>query len=313
MPETCPSLSLVIPLYRTGEGVADLLSALRDLPVPGGYEVVLVDDGSPDDTAERCRRLLPELPYPATLVCHMRNFGEHHAILSGLRHACGDFAVTMDDDLQNPPEEALRLHAHCRDHGFDVVFSCYETKQHHWFRNLGSRLVNWCISRLIDKPSDLYLSSFRCLAGVLYRQVADYAGPYPYVDGLILNSTQRIGTLQVRHEERAAGRSGYNLRRLVRLSLAAFTGFSYRPLRFATVGGFFLAACGGVGIAVVLAEALLFDANVRGWPSLMVALLFFSGVQLAVMGMLGEYVGRTWLTVNHKPQSVLRDVVKNGR
>ena len=170
---------------------------------------------------------------PLTYVEHARNFGEHNAVMTGLRHARGAYVITMDDDLQNPPEEVVRLYDHARLGNWDVVYTRYGVKQHAGWRNLGSRFANAVADRLLDKPKGLYLSSFRCMSAFVVQSVTRYQGPYPYVDGLIMQVTQRIDSIEVRHLPRIEGRSNYNLARLVRLWLNLATSFSLAPLRLA--------------------------------------------------------------------------------
>ena len=142
---------------------------------------------------------------PITYIEHARNFGEHNAVMTGLRHARGRYVITMDDDLQNPPEEVIRLYDHARLGNWDVVYTRYAVKQHAGWRNLGSRFANAVADRLLDKPKGLYLSSFRCMSALVVRSVTRYHGPYPYVDGLIMQVTQRIDSIEVRHLPRARG------------------------------------------------------------------------------------------------------------
>lgn len=308
---TAPLLSIVVPLYRSADSVERLLRELGALQVEGGCEIVLVNDGSPDNTAELVERLMKTTNRATTLVKLSRNYGEYNAVMAGLHHVRGQYVVTMDDDLQNPPTEALRLLQHARDGGYDVVYSYYAEKQHHWFRNLGSTFTNRVSDLLLDKPRGLYLSSFRVMSAFVAKQIIRYDGPFVFVDGLILQVTQNIGRLEVRHDERATGTSGYTFRRLVRLWLNMFVGFSVMPLRAATLIGFLLAGSGFVFmIAVILIR--LISGSVEGWTSLMAALLMFSGTQLILLGVAGEYIGRTYLTANRRPQFVVRDVVRNG-
>lgn len=309
---TRPTLSIVVPLYRSEESVERLIRELGALEVEGGHELVLVNDGSPDATAERVEALMEGAGTPVTLVKLSRNFGEYNAVMAGLHHARGEYIVTMDDDLQNPPVEALRLLQHAQQGGYDVVYSYYKDKKHGWRRNLGSWLANRVSDFVLDKPKGLYLSSFRVMTAFVAEQVRRYDGPYVYIDGQILQVTQNIGTLEVRHDERATGESGYNLRRLVRLWLIMFVGFSVMPLRMATLLGFLLAGGGFVFMIYVIIYRLAYG-TVEGWTSLMAALLMFSGTQLIVMGVAGEYIGRTYLTANKRPQFVVRDVVRSGR
>lgn len=307
-----PALSFVIPLYHSAGTIAPLVREIAALPVEGGHEIVLVNDGSRDDTAKVCRELLGEATVPVTYVEHARNYGEHNAVLTGYRHARGDFVVNLDDDGQNPPAEAVRLWQHARAQGLDAVFGHYTEKEHSGFRNFGSWLTNRITDWVLDKPPGFYLSSFRCVSAFVAKEVAAHEGPYPYVDGLILQVTQRIGAIEVRHAPRVAGQSGYTLRRLFRLWLSTFVNFSVMPLRLATLLGLLMAAAGLLGVAGVVYLRLTNQGPALGWGSLMAALLVFSGTQLVMLGLIGEYLGRMFLTVNRRPQSVVRCVERTG-
>jgi glycosyltransferase involved in cell wall biosynthesis len=303
-----PELSIVVPLYRSEEGLPALFAALASMSIPEPFEVVFVNDGSPDHTADVCRNLLARAPFPACLVDLTRNFGEHNAVLAGYRQARGRWIVNIDDDLQNPPDEAVRLFRFARERGFDTVYSYYDTKQHPLWRNLGSHLANSVADLLLEKPHHLYLSSFRCVSAAVAREVCRYDGPYVYIDGLITQITQRIGSLEVRHEPRRVGRSTYDFRKLVRLWLNILFNFSILPLRAAILLGLVTAVAGLTLLVEVIAERLLFGTP-AGWGSLMAAITVFAGVQLIVLGGVGEYVGRLFLTANRRPQSVVREVV----
>ena len=178
------------------------------------------------------------------------------------------------------------------------------------WRNLGSRFTKWGADRLLDKPKGLYLSSFRCMSAFAVQAIGRYDGPFPYVDGLLLQVTKRIGRIQVRHLPRAVGRSNYTLRRLVRLWMNMFLNFSVMPLRAATLVGLGLSALGGLAGVIVLAEAIV-NETPPGWASLMAATLIVSGVQLVMLGLIGEYLGRLFLTINRKPQGIVRDVYRS--
>lgn len=311
-PSPALALSIVIPVYNGAASIGELVAALEELDIPGGHEIVLVVDGSPDNSIDVCRSLVARSRVPITLIDHARNFGEHNAVMTGLRHARGAHVINMDDDLQNPPEEVARLLAYAQRTGADVVYTYYEESKHAAWRNLGSRFTNWVASFVLDKPKGLYLSSFRCMSAFLVREVTGYEGPFPYIDGLILQVTQKIDRLPVRHLPRAIGRSNYTLRRLLRLWMSMFVNFSVMPLRISTLTGFALSVLGGLGGLAAIIEALFWSPP-AGWASLFVAVLLLSGVQLMILGIVGEYLGRLYLTANHKPQSVVRSVTRSDR
>jgi undecaprenyl-phosphate 4-deoxy-4-formamido-L-arabinose transferase len=304
------ALSIVVPVYNGAASIGELVAALSDLAVPGGHEIILVNDCSPDDSLAVCRKLLAEARMPMTLVNLARNFGEHNAVMAGLRHAQGAHVITMDDDLQNPPSEVLRLLEYAQQSDNEVIYTAYASKEHASWRNLGSRFTNRVADWLLDKPRGLYLSSFRCMSAFVVAEITRYDGPFPYIDGLIMQVTQSIGALEVQHLPRAYGRSNYTLRRLVRLWLNMFVNFSVMPLRLATVAGFAISVCGLAGTLWVVLEALL-EETPPGWASLAVAVLLLSGVQLMMLGLIGEYLGRLYLTANRKPQSVIKEVTRS--
>jgi glycosyltransferase involved in cell wall biosynthesis len=304
-------LSIVVPVYRGAATVGLLVDALAKLRPEGGMEVVLVNDGSPDNSADVCRALVGTSGMPIVYVEHMRNFGEHNAVMTGLRHVSGAYVITMDDDLQNPPEEVTRLYDHARLGNWDVVYTRYAEKKHAAWRNVGSRFANWVADQLLDKPRGLYLSSFRCMSALVVRSVMRYRGPYPYVDGLIMQVTQHIDSIEVRHLPRAEGRSNYTLTRLVRLWLNLATSFSLAPLRLATIAGIAMAALGTVGAAATIFEALYTHDTPSGWASTMTVILLVAGVQSMILGVMGEYIGRTFLSANGKPQGTVRSVARS--
>jgi len=304
------ALSIVIPVYNGAKSIGELVGALEGLSIEGGHEIVLVVDGSLDDSLEICAALVEDACVPITLLELARNYGEHNAVMSGLRHASGAHVITMDDDLQNPPEEVDRLLSFAQRSGHEVVYTCYDDKQHAAWRNLGSRFANRVADFVLDKPKGLYLSSFRCMSAFVVREIIRYEGPFPYIDGLILQVTHNIGSLKVHHLPRAVGRSNYTVRRLTRLWMSMFVNFSVMPLRISTLAGFVLSGIGATGGALVIGEALLYSPP-AGWASLMAAVLLLSGVQLVILGIVGEYLGRLYLTANKKPQAVVKEVRKS--
>lgn len=302
---TRPTLSIVVPLYNSVATLPRLLEELCALKIEGGLEIVLVNDGSRDATEATALRLIENCAVAITFISFSRNFSEHNAVLEGLRSSTGEFVVTMDDDLQNPPSEVLKLLAVAQAEKRDVVYSAYDEKQHSWWRNLGSSLTSRIANWSMDKPRGLYLSSFRCFSRFAADEVAKSSNPRPYIDALIFQVTQNIGVVTVRHDPRASGESGYNFRALFRLWISMLTNSSIMPLRLATLLGVVMGAGGFVSFIAVLINYFI-NQEPLGWGSLMAALALFSGTQLLLLGIVGEYIGRTYLRVSEKPQSVVR-------
>lgn len=305
-------LTILIPVYNGAVTIGPLVSRLIDVYGPTDLQIVLVNDGSRDNSDEVCLGLAKGHPSIVTYLNLARNFGEHNAVMAGLNHAVGDHVVIMDDDFQNPPEDVAALVDEAKRHNHDVVFSYYARKEHSLFRNLGSAFNNWVASMMLDKPRDLYLSSFKCMNRFLVNEVIKYKGPFPYVDGLILRCTRRFGRVQVQHNKRAEGRSGYTFRKLVRLWLNMFVNFSVLPLRMSSVLGMIFGLLGAVLSVFVVLEKLSHPEIPIGWPSLVVVVMVFSGIQLLILGLIGEYLGRLFLSQNQTPQYVVRDA-QNAR
>jgi undecaprenyl-phosphate 4-deoxy-4-formamido-L-arabinose transferase len=306
------ALSIVIPTYKSAQTIGRLVDELVQLPVEGGLEIVLVNDGSSDNTACICEELIRKYSVPITLINHSRNFGEHNAVMTGLRHARGEYVITMDDDLQNPPGEVLKLFNYTRQGSYDVVYAYFKEKKHSAWRNCGSWLTNRMADVLLDKPKGLYLSTFRCMNAFLVERTCDYAGPFPYVDGLIIQITQQIGRIEVAHFERQESASSYTIRKLVRLWLSMFVNFSIMPLRISTIAGIVLFISGMLGVVGTVADYMLLGGTPSGWAQLMCSIFLFSGIQMFILGIVGEYLGRLYLTANRKPQSVVRNIIKNN-
>lgn len=306
------ALSIVIPVYRGAASIERLVRELSALRIEGGVELVLVNDCSPDESWSIIQRLCQEAPMPIVAIDLARNFGEHNAVMAGYAAASGEHVINIDDDFQNPPSEVVRLLDFHRAHPeFDVVYTYYERKHHSWFRNLGSRFNDAVASMLLDKPKGLYLSSFRCINRFLRDRILEYGGPYPYIDGIILENTQRIGRLQVQHAPRAEGTSGYTLRKLVRLWLIMFINFSVMPLRVSSIIGIVLSLAGFIMAIAVFIESIVNDTP-QGWASIMAAVVVFSGIQLIMLGLIGEYLGRLFLAHKGKPMYTVRTRILAG-
>ncbi|MFH1790722.1 MAG: glycosyltransferase family 2 protein [Candidatus Omnitrophota bacterium] len=306
-------ISVVIPVYQGARTIARLADELMKTFSGRDMELVLVNDGSGDSSHDECVGVFKKHKDAVSYVNLAKNFGEHNAVMAGLNYATGDYAVIIDDDFQNPPEEILKLVECAADGDYDVVYSYYRKKAHSLFRNLGSKFNDMVGTFLLDKPGDLYLSSFKCVNRFVIDEITAYKGPFPYIDGLILRTTRKIGKVMVKHDRRAEGKSGYTLRKLVRLWLNMFTNFSVIPLRISTLFGFAFSILGGIFSVHIVIEKFLHPETPMGVTSILVAILVFAGIQLVMLGFIGEYLGKQYLTANQTPQYVVRGVLASGK
>ncbi len=303
-------VSFVIPCYRSaqtiGRVVEEIDTAMKE-SAGYAYEIVLVNDASPDDTFDVIRRQCAG----RRDICGVnlaRNFGQHAALMAGFRHARGDVVVCLDDDGQTPADEAGKLLAKLEE-GYDVVYAKYAHKQHSFFRNFGSRVNELMTRVMLGKPKELYISSYFAAKRFVVEEMTRYANPYPYVIGLVLRTTKKITNVEVTHREREIGTSGYTMGKLLGLWFNGFTAFSVKPLRIATVIGV-ASACGGFlyGIFTVI-KKFLNPAVPVGFSALMAAVVFFCGLILLMLGIIGEYIGRIYISMNNSPQYVIRECV----
>jgi len=304
-------ISIVIPVYNSEDSLRELVERINAEMAIYSFEIIFVNDGSRD----RSLQILYELAMcnsNITVLDLARNFGQHNAIMAGLRLAQGDIVVLMDDDLQNPPAEIHKLIAPLLEGSCDVVYGRYLIKKHSWFRNLGSAFNDRVADVMIHKPHDLYFCAFKAMRSFVVAEITRYDGAYPYIDGLIFRATQSICSVVVDHKERNMGTSNYTLRKLIRLWLNMFTNFSILPLRVVTVFGLLMAMLSFVFAFMVIVERFWFDFMPQGWASLIVSIMLLAGIQLASIGLLGEYLGRTYLSINQTPQYVIREIVRHA-
>jgi glycosyltransferase involved in cell wall biosynthesis len=302
-------VSVVVPVYKSRETLNELADrVVRTFATIGSkFELVFVDDDSHDCSWNAIYQLSEELPSQVVAIRLMRNFGQHNALMCGFRHAQGQFIITMDDDLQNPPEEIPKLLAAIREGGYDLVYGVPIEKQHAFGRNLGSRLVNWFFRIVFRIP--VTVTSFRVIRRELLDAILTYNLNFTYIDGLLAWNTQRVGQVTVEHHPRKTGRSGYSLGKLLTLAFNLFTNFSLIPLQVASGIGLVAAVLGLLTGAYYLVQALFSTIAVPGYASIIVAVLTLGGLQLLALGVIGEYVGRLHLNVNRKPQYTVRQVL----
>lgn len=302
------SLSIVIPVYNAEKTIGELCRSLMAL-LQHEYrlEIVLINDCSRDKSDAVCKKLQADYPETIVYVRLSRNFGEHNAVMAGLNQTSGEYVVIMDDDFQNPPEEVPRLAAEIRK-GFDVVYCQYHEKNDGFLRNVGSYLNGSMARVLLDKPSNLYLSSFKIMNRFLVDELIIHKNPKPYIDALILGITRNIGVIEVRHDARRAGRSGYTFKKLLSLWGDMIVSYSLVPIRILILLGFIMALRGLFSLAAVVSGNLhpLIE-NPSDLEELTAVSHFFRGFQLLATGIVGEYVGRIYLKLNKEPQFIIRE------
>ena len=304
-------LSIVIPVYNSASTLDQLLARLTQAiePLTTSYEIILVDDGSRDDSWAVIQTLRDTYGAHLVTVQLMRNYGQHNTLMCGLGLARGEYVVTMDDDLQNPPEEIPKLLAHIKQQGLDLVYGCPSRRNHAAWRNLGSNIV-WHFYRTVFR-NPVTPTPFRIMQHQLAQSVMFYDLNFTYLDGLLAWCTTRIAGVEVEHHPRAHGSSGYSLGKLLSLALNLYTNFSLIPLQIVSGLGFVTAASGFLVGLYYLFQYLASSIAVPGFASTIIAILILGGAQLLALGVIGEYLGRLHLNVNRKPQYVIRHLNKS--
>ena len=303
-------ISFVIPCYRSEHTLPHVVSEIKEkmktLP-QYEYDVFLVNDCSPDNTLEVIRELCDEHDNIKG-IGFARNFGQHSALLAGLRYSDGDYVVCLDDDGQTPADEVDKLLEKLEE-GYDAVYAKYEHKQHSAFRNMGSRLNERMTRIMLGKPKELYVSSYFAVKRFVVEDMIRYENSYPYVIGLVLRATRNITNVSVNHREREEGVSGYTLKKLTGLWFNGFTAFSVKPLRIATAIGGMSAVMGFLyGIYTVI-KRLVNPAVPMGFSAIMTAIVIFGGMIMVMLGLIGEYIGRIYISLNNSPQYVIREKI----
>jgi undecaprenyl-phosphate 4-deoxy-4-formamido-L-arabinose transferase len=267
--------------------------------------VILVNDGSRDRSWEKICALSQIYPWVYGLNL-MRNYGQHNALLCGIRAAQGEIIVTMDDDLQHPPQEIPKLLSKINE-GYDVVYGTPERQQHGLWRDLASSLTKLALQSAMGAEAAREVSAFRAFRTHLREAFAAYQNPYVSIDVLLTWSTTRFAAVSVQHQPRLIGRSNYTFRKLMRHALNMITGYSILPLRFASLLGFGFALFGVLVLIYVVGRYLIQGGSVPGFPFLASTIAIFSGVQLFALGIIGEYLARMHFRLMDRPTYVIRE------
>lgn len=303
-------ISFVIPCYRSEQSLPLVVAEIREKMMTMQqyqYDIFLVNDCSPDDTLGVIRKLCQENENIKG-IDFSRNFGQHSALMAGLRYSDGDYVICLDDDGQTPAEEADKLIAKLEE-GYDAVYAKYDHKKHSAFRNFGSSLNEHMTRIMLGKPAELYVSSYFAVKRFVVEDMVRYENSYPYVIGLVLRATKKIANVDIHHREREIGTSGYNIKKLAGLWFNGFTAFSVKPLRIATAMGAISAIIGFLYGFYTIIKRLVIPDVPMGFSSTMSAIVFFGGMIMLMLGLIGEYVGRIYISLNNSPQYVIRETI----
>ena len=301
-------VSFVIPCYRSEHTLPHVVAEIQEKmnTLTGyDYDILLVNDCSPDNTWDTIQKLCAENENIKG-IGFAKNFGQHAALMAGLRYSDGDYVVCLDDDGQTPADEVDKLLTKLEE-GFDAVYASYDHKQHSTFRNLGSKVNELMLRMMLNKPADLYISSYFAVKRFVVEDMIRYENSYPYVIGLVLRATRNITNVAVNHREREEGASGYTLKKLLSLWFNGFTAFSVKPLRIATTLGGASAIVGFLyGLYTIIKRFVNPDVPM-GFSAMMSAIVFFGGMMMLMLGLIGEYIGRIYISLNNSPQYVIRE------
>jgi len=299
-------LSIVIPVYNSEKTIEIVLKKIEETLLRKiNYEVILVNDGSKDNSYKICRKISKEND-SVKFINLSKNFGQHSAILAGLHFVKGDYIVFMDDDLQTPPQEVWKLINEMKE-GYDVVYANYKNKQHNKFKTFGSKINDIMANILFKKSKNINITSYFIIKRYLVNEIINYTGPYPYLGGLVFRSTDNISTVDIIHYRREYGKSNYSFMSLLKLWFNGFTNFSVKPLRISFFLGLICSLTGFIFSIFLVIRKIIDPQVVLGWTSMIVAILLFSGIQLILVGIVGEYVGRIFLSQNKQPQYVIKE------
>ncbi|MCW8133117.1 MAG: glycosyltransferase family 2 protein [Planctomycetota bacterium] len=299
-------VSVIVPVYNSSGTLDPLSDRIYQVLSPLGepFELLLVEDGSMDSSWEIVEKITAQKEWVRGIRL-MRNYGQHNALLCGIRQAQFDKIVTMDDDLQNPPEEIPKLLESIRS-GFDVVYGTPEKQRHGLWRGLASSITKMALQGAMGAETARSVSAFRALRTQVREAFEDFRGPFPSIDVLLTWGTRRFTAIKVRHEPRQVGKSNYTFYKLIAHAMNMVTGFSTLPLQVTGVVGFVFAAFGFLVLAFVLIRYLQYGATVAGFPFLASIVSIFSGTQLFALGVIGEYLARIHFRMMERPAYVVR-------
>lgn len=303
-------VSIIIPVYNSEITISELVERIKitlKKRVAYTFEILLINDGSLDSSYTVCKELTQKYSF-VKLIDLSKNFGQHNAIIAGFSLSSGNYIICLDDDLQTPPEELWKL-IDKLDEGYDVVYAKYIEKKHNIFKKVGSRINSFMLTIMLNKPKELSLSSYFAIKRFLLEEILKYDGPNPYIWGLILRSTNKIANIDVIHNKRKYGKTGYSIYKLLKLFYDGLIGFSILPLRLLFFMGIAFIIISILAILIIIIKKISDPSLPIGWSSIATLILFFSGIILMSIGLIGEYLGRIFLHTSKYTQYLIREKI----
>lgn len=304
------SISFVIPCYNSKKTIKFVVEEIETViknQFDCEYEIILVNDCSPDQVWEEITMLSNRQNIKAISLA--KNVGKHAALMAGYSKAMGEYIVSVDDDGQCPVEELNRLLSPLIEGDYDIAVAQYGIKKENLLKRMGSSLNNVMASSLIGKPKELQLSNFFAMKAFVCQEMLRYKNAYPYIDGLYLRSTQRITNVPMQDRNRLEGKTNYTLKKSLALFINGFTAFSVKPLRISTFLGLLCAFVGFIYALIIIINKFIYPDISVGYSSLMAIVLFIGGMIMMMLGLIGEYIGRIYISINNSPQYVIRETI----
>ncbi len=308
-------LSLVIPCYRSEETIElvyrEIVNTVKQRP-EYDYEILAVNDCSPDNVLSVLKNIAAK-DSKFKVVDFAKNFGKHSAIMAGLACVRGGVVVCLDDDYQCPVYELWKLVDAVVEEDYDCATAQYYEKKESAWKLFGSRVNRWMVNTLIEPPRGINIENFFVMKRYVSDEILNYKNPYPYVSGLLMKATHRIKMVSMEQRERADGKTtGFTFIKSLSLFVNGLTAFSVKPLRISTITGLLFAIIGFIFTIVVVVRKILIPEIEVGYSSLMAVILFSTGMVLLILGIIGEYLGRIYISINNSPQYVIRDTINIG-
>lgn len=303
-------IDIIIPVYNSESCLDELVKQLHNSLERFSYHIYFVNDHSKDDSWGK----LKEISYMNRNIVSInlaKNFGQDCAIMAGLNQSEGDYIVIMDDDLQHSPSDIIPLIEKLKETKNDVCYGKYNIKHQSIIKNLGSWFNDKLANIVIKKPKHVYLSPFKVLRKSIVQKIIQYDGPYPYIDGLIFRFTSKITEIDIIHHKRFAGKGNYTFYKSMSLWIRVLTNFSVIPLRISTYIGIIASIFGFILGLYFISRHFSGMSSPEGWPSLIVTILFIGGIQLLGIGIIGEYVGRSFIYQSKEPQFIIDKIIRN--